>query len=128
MRNNRPLSAGGALLLAAFWACSASVSASAHAADLITSPADNAERPSSCDKEAVLLARRIEVRAAPNPDSAATIVLTPGTSIYRCEQRGAFLRVMFPEEGGKVDCSIRPPSRICPMGWTDAPFEVEITD
>ena len=76
----------------------------------------------------MLLARRIEVRPAPDPATAATIVLAPGTSVYRCERRGVFHGVMFPEEGGKVDCSIRPAGRVCPMGWTDAPLEVEITD
>jgi hypothetical protein len=70
---------------------------------------------------------RLEIRSAPDPAAAVTAVLMPGTSVYRCERRGTFIGVMFPEEGGRVDCSTRPRERRCPAGWTDTPLEVELT-
>src|SRR5262245_18701468 len=103
MRNDRRHPASTALLVvAALWTCDAPTPA--YAAD---PPANDTKRPANCETEAVLLARRIEVRPTPDPAAAPTIVLAPGTSVYRFERRGVFLGVMFPEEGGKVDCSIR---------------------
>jgi hypothetical protein len=125
MRINRV--AGTALLVAALWPCTALI---APAADLGAPPlpASDKMRPSDCQDEAVLLVHRLELRPEPDLAAAATILLMPGDSIYRCERRGAFLGVMFPEEGGRVDCSLRTSGRECPTGWTDAPLEVEITD
>ncbi|HET7717028.1 MAG TPA: hypothetical protein VFK86_15505 [Bauldia sp.] len=86
-----------------------------------------AARPGGCATEAELLVSRTEVRAAPQPGAAVVTVLEPGTSVYRCEKRGAFLGVMFPEAGGAADCSLRPPGRECPAGWTGDDLETEIT-
>jgi hypothetical protein len=127
MTNDRPRAIGTALLLLALL-LAANTLVSAHAANMSVSSPRESIRPSSCDKEAVLLARSIEVRSAPNRASVAIIVLAPGTSVYRCEQSGVFRGIMFPNEGGKVDCSLRPPAHACPTGWTAAPLEIEITD
>ena len=112
------------LLLAAIAAWSAPP---ATAADLGIADAGTGVRPSGCATEAEVLLTRIEVRVAPARDAVVAATLDPGTSVYRCERRGAFLGVMFPEEGARADCSLRDPGRGCPTGWTDAAFETEIT-
>jgi hypothetical protein len=121
MRTDRRQPAGIALLLVAFGTCTCTSPLPAEATDR------GPVRPVGCAAEAALLANRLALRSAPDPAAAATMVLMPGVSIYRCERRGAFLGVMFPEEGGRVDCSTRPPGRECPTGWTDAPLDIEIT-
>jgi hypothetical protein len=127
MGSDGPTSAGAALLLAALWVWAATVPAGS--ADLGTrqSAGGAAVRPQGCEDEAALVKHRLELRPAPDPATPVTVVLMPGASVYRCEPRGAFVGVMFPEEGGRADCSTRPPERECPTGWAVAPLEVEIT-
>jgi hypothetical protein len=112
------------LLLAAVAAWSEPPAA---AADLGTADAGAVVRPSGCASEAEVLLMRTEIRVAPDQDAALAATLDPGTSLYRCERRGAFLGVMFPEEGASADCSLRDPGRECPTGWTNVAFETEIT-
>ena len=125
MRTDRRPPIGTALLSAVFCACAAPLPYDTAEGRALPSAA--AARPLGCAGAAELLKRRVVLRPAPNPTAAATVVLMPGTSIYRCEQHGSFLGVMFPEEGGRVDCSMRPAGRECPTGWTDEPLETEIT-
>lgn len=126
MRTNR-LQRGFALALSALWVCAVSAQADEFDAREPTSRNDQVVRASRCESEAVLLADKLELRPAPDLNVAPSTLLGSGTSIYRCEQRGDFFGVMFPEPGGKVDCSMRPAGRECPTGWADVPPKTEIT-
>lgn len=126
MRTSR-LQRDFALALSALWVCAASVQADEFDAREPTPRGEQVVRPSHCESEAVLLADKLELRPTPDLNAAPSTSLGPGTSIYRCEQRGAFFGIMFPEPGGKVDCSMRPAGRECPTGWADVPPKAEIT-
>ncbi len=43
--------------------------------------------------------------------------LGAGRFVYRCEERGDWLGVMYPAVGEKVDCAERKPERACSLGW-----------
>lgn len=57
------------------------------------------------------------VYPAPKSGLAPVAKLAQGRYVYRCEERGEWLGVMFPAEGEKVDCSERRPERACSLGW-----------
>ena len=127
MRTDRRLQIIVVLLLVVFCGSGARLAIDAAEGGALPSHGGDAVRPRRCVGEAELLKSQLALRPAPNPATAPTVVLMPGTSIYRCEQRGAFHGIMFPEEDGRVDCSMRPPGRECPTGWTDEQLETEIT-
>ena len=91
-------------------------------------PANRVALPerASCEAEAGPLAAAVDVHAAPAADSALLAQLAAGRFVYRCEQRGEWLGVMFPREGEPVDCSHRPAGRACPLGWVRKPVRIEI--
>jgi hypothetical protein len=66
------------------------------------------------------------VYAAPGSGLAPVTKLVQGRFVYRCEQRGEWLGVMFPAEGEKVDCSQRRPERACALGWIRRDVKMEI--
>jgi hypothetical protein len=71
----------------------------------------------TCDTEAGGLMETTLVYAAPKVGLAPVAKLGQGRFIYRCEQRGDWLGVMFPGAEEKVDCSQRRPERVCSLGW-----------
>lgn len=93
-----------------------------HAAE---SPLALPER-TSCEMEASLLAEPVDVHAAPAAESTLVAHLAAGRFIYRCEQRGEWLGVMFPLQGERIDCSRRPAGKACPLGWVRGRVRMEI--
>lgn len=71
----------------------------------------------ACDTEARQLMEATAVYAAPKSGLVAVAKLEQGRYVYRCEERGEWLGVMFPAEGEKVDCAERRPERACSLGW-----------
>jgi hypothetical protein len=71
----------------------------------------------TCDTEAGLLMETTLVYAAPKSGLAPVTKLERGRFVYRCEQRGEWLGVMFPGAEEKVDCSQRLPEQACSLGW-----------
>ncbi len=71
----------------------------------------------ACDTEARQLMETTAVYPAPKSGLAPVANLEQGRYVYRCEQRGEWLGVMFPAEGEKVDCAERRPERACALGW-----------
>jgi hypothetical protein len=57
------------------------------------------------------------VYPAPKSGLAPVAKLEQGRYVYRCEERGEWLGVMFPTAYEKVDCSLRRPERACSLGW-----------
>ncbi|MDD5322944.1 MAG: hypothetical protein PHD43_20505 [Methylococcales bacterium] len=67
-----------------------------------------------------------DVYPAPKPSLAPVVKLDQGRFVYRCEQRGEWLGVMFPAVGEKVDCAERQPERACSIGWIRRETKMEI--
>ena len=87
-------------------------------------PADTeaaATRPDkvACASEAEQLLEPVAVHVAPATDSALLVELGRGSFVYRCERRGEWLAIMFPETGQAVDCTVRTPELACPIGWVE---------
>lgn len=80
----------------------------------------------SCDTEAQQLNELAAVYPAPNPGLAPVIKLDKGRFVYRCEQRGEWLGIMFPGAGEKVNCAERQPERACSLGWIRRETKMEI--
>ena len=80
----------------------------------------------TCDTEAGLLMETTLVYAAPKSGLAPVAKLGQGRFVYRCEQRGEWLGVMFPGAEEKVDCSQRRPERACSLGWIRRDAKIEI--
>jgi hypothetical protein len=80
----------------------------------------------TCDTEARLLMETIAVYAAPRSGLAPVTNLVQGRFVYRCEQRGEWLGVMFPGAEEKVDCSQRRPEWACSLGWIRRDAKMEI--
>ncbi len=80
----------------------------------------------SCDKEAQQLGEMVAVYSAPQSSLAPVAKLDQGRFVYRCEQRGEWLGVMFPAAGEKVDCSERQPERACSLGWIRSNVQMQI--
>jgi hypothetical protein len=80
----------------------------------------------TCDTEARQLSEAADVYPAPKPSLAPVAKLDQGRFVYRCEQRGEWLGVMFPSVGEKVDCTERRPERMCSLGWIRRETKMEI--
>lgn len=80
----------------------------------------------TCDTEAGLLMETTVVYNAPKSGLAPVAKLGQGRFVYRCEQRGEWLGVMFPGAEEKVDCSQRRPERACSLGWIRRDAKIEI--
>lgn len=80
----------------------------------------------TCDTEARQLSEAADVYPAPKPSLAPVVKLDQGRFVYRCEQRGEWLGVMFPAVGEKVDCAERQPERACSIGWIRRETKMEI--
>jgi hypothetical protein len=71
----------------------------------------------SCDTEARQLAVSVRVYTAPDGSASPILALAAGHFVYRCEERGNWLGVMYPAVGEKVDCAERGPEHACALGW-----------
>lgn len=80
----------------------------------------------ACDTEARRLMEATAVYSAPKSGLAPVAKLDQGRYVYRCEQRGEWLGVMFPAEGEKVDCAERRPERACSLGWIRQHTKMEL--
>jgi hypothetical protein len=80
----------------------------------------------TCDTEAGLLMETTVVYAAPKSGLKPVVKLEQGRFVYRCEQRGEWLGVMFPGAEEKVDCSQRRPERVCSLGWIHRDVKIRI--
>lgn len=80
----------------------------------------------TCDREARQLMEPVAIYAAPSSGVAPVATLDQGRFVYRCEQRGEWLGVMFPATGENVDCSQREPSRECSLGWVRRDVKMQI--
>jgi hypothetical protein len=80
-------------------------------------PADLAAAPRACASEAELLAQPVEIYALPRRGLRPMAELSDGDFIYRCERRGEWLAIMFPDPGEAVDCSVRSAGNACAVGW-----------
>jgi hypothetical protein len=111
---------GLALLAALIVGCAGTTAAPA--------PAELAALPdrASCEVEASLLAEAADVHAAPGAESALVARLAAGRFVYRCERRGEWLGVMFPQQGERIDCSRRPAGKACSLGWVRKQVRMEI--
>ena len=69
----------------------------------------------SCDTEARQLTESAALYSA--PETAPVAILAAGRFVYRCEERGDWLAVMYPATGEKVDCAERRTQRACELGW-----------
>lgn len=79
-----------------------------------------------CDKEAQRLAERVVVHAAPDDRAAAVATLDAGRFVYRCEERGEWLAVVFPAAGERVDCSQRAANAACRSGWVRRKVRLDV--
>ncbi len=80
----------------------------------------------SCETEARLLVQAAEVYAAPEGNRPPKTRLAPGRFVYRCEQRGEWLGVMYPADGEHTDCSHRPVGEECSLGWIRKSVQMEV--
>jgi hypothetical protein len=80
----------------------------------------------TCDQEARELMEPVAVYAAPRSGVAPVAHLDQGRFVYRCEQRGEWLGVMFPAADEHVDCSQREPKRECSLGWVRRDVTMQI--
>lgn len=80
----------------------------------------------TCDTEARQLRELAAVYPAPKSGLAPVAKLDEGRFVYRCEQRGEWLGVMFPAAGEKVDCTERQPERACSLGWIRKHTKMEL--
>lgn len=80
----------------------------------------------TCETEARQLSEAATVYPAPKPGLAPVAKLDEGRFVYRCEQRGEWLGVMFPAVGEKVDCAERQSERACSLGWIRRETKMEI--
>lgn len=80
----------------------------------------------TCDTEARQLMEATAVYPAPKSGLAPVATLEQGSYVYRCEERGEWLGVMFPAQGEKVDCAERPPERACSLGWISQHTKMEL--
>jgi hypothetical protein len=81
---------------------------------------------STCEHEALQVMETAAVYAAPRSGVGAVSTLGQGQFVYRCEQRGEWLGVMFPAANAKVDCSRRPPEAACALGWVPRHVKLQI--
>lgn len=108
----------GAWLMALLCGC---VATERFATVAVVSPART-----TCETEARQLSEAADVYPAPKPGLAPIAKLDQGHFVYRCEQRGEWLGVMFPAVGEKVDCAERQPERACSLGWIHREAKMEI--
>ena len=72
----------------------------------------------TCATEAQQLSEAVAVYPAPESGLTPIAKLDAGRFVYRCEQRGEWLGIMFPATAEKVDCAERqPPEGACSLGW-----------
>ena len=76
--------------------------------------------------EAEQLLQPVAVHAEASPRSALLLELERGRFVYRCERRGEWLAIMFPEAGEAIDCSLRAPERACAIGWVEGDLATAI--
>jgi len=80
----------------------------------------------TCDMEAQQLKEKADVFPAPKSGLVPISKLDQGRFVYRCEQRGKWLGVMFPALGEKVDCAERRIGHSCLFGWIRSETKMEI--
>lgn len=80
----------------------------------------------SCDTEARLLVQAAEVYTAPEGNWPPKTRLARGHFVYRCEQRGEWLGVMYPADGEHVDCFQRSAGKECSLGWIRKSVQMEV--
>jgi hypothetical protein len=71
----------------------------------------------SCEAEARQLTESAALYSATDTGAAPAATLASGRFVYRCEERGDWLGVMYPAIGEKVDCATRRTDRACALGW-----------
>ena len=79
----------------------------------------------SCAAEAEKLLLPVAVHVRPASDAALLETLERGRFVYRCDQRGAWLAVMYPEPDEPVDCSMRSEAPFCTVGWVNSELRTE---
>lgn len=85
-------------------------------ANLVPHAATSPDR-ATCDREAGVLTEEVIVYSAPRSGLKPVAELAKGRPIYRCERRGEWIGVMYPEVNEKADCSERRSGSECPVGW-----------
>jgi hypothetical protein len=80
----------------------------------------------SCDQVARRLTEPAVVYAAPISRTRPAARLASGHFVYRCEQRGEWLGVMFPKKEENVDCWQRRANRACFRGWIRRNVKMEL--
>lgn len=75
-----------------------------------------------CEQEAVLLATNKEVRS--DIDGKIISRLVKGQPVYLCDVSNEFRRIVFPQNGTPVDCSMRE-TDLCLSGYIEMPIEFD---
>jgi len=77
-----------------------------------------------CDREASMLNQEVAV-VVDKVGGKVVARLSAGNMIYMCLTEGDYLRILFPQDGTRVDCSRRK-SDFCRHGLVKKPVKVEI--
>jgi len=82
----------------------------------------------SCSLEAEQLVKQVVSFEQPTKPKSVATILVPGRFIYRCEKRGEWTKVMYPEIGEKINCSYRKEVHRCSIGWVKGDITTLIFD